>query len=423
LARDRTDHRQIANELGVRAILSGEVSQRGERLSVRVALVDAQSDRQLWGERYDRTEDDILAIEKDIANRICEALRVRLTGEQQTELVTSYTDNTQAYRAYKEARFWWNKRTQDGFTKASALYDEAIDIDPSYALAYAGKADCYLMAGLYFQPARETMPLAKEAIDAAFSIDPSLAEAHTARGYIRFIYDWDWACAERDFRKAIKLNPEYATAHHWYAVFLASQGRLDESLREIRRARELDPGSLIINTTHGLPYLFSRHYDRAIEQYRNTLAMDPTFIPARVELAWALMANHQYDEAIAEIQRVYEKAGRFPQAAGLLGAIHAAAGDREQARQELQTLTAMSEQQNVPALAFALIHAELGEYDAAFARIDQAFEARDGWLAFLAVSPDFDALRQDPRFDELLRRIGLGPLAGNRLSTAGERPE
>ncbi len=407
LAKDRTDHRQIAKELGVRAILSGEVSQRGERLSVRVALVDVRSDRQLWGERYDRTEDDILAIEKDIAKHISDTLRMRLTGTQRTGLVRSYTDNTQAYRAYKEARFWWNKRTQDGFDRAIALYDEAIRIDPSYALAYAGKADCYCLAGWYFRPAREVAPKVMEAVDAALAVDPQLPEAYPPRAWVRAFIDWDWAGAERDFRRAIKLNPDYATAHSFYSTFLAAQGRLDEAEDEIRRARELDPGSLIINKNLGVPYSFRRQHDRAIEQHRNTLAMDPTFIPARLALAAALKANHQYDEAIAEIQRVYEEVGRYPRAAGWLAAIHAAAGHHEQARQELRTLTALSRQQYIPAVAFAFIHAELGDYDAAFARMDEAFEARDSSLAFLAVSPWFDALRPDPRFDDLLRRVGL----------------
>ena len=407
LAKDRTDHRQIAKELRVRAILSGEISQRGERLSVRVALVDARSDRQLWGERFDRTEDDILAIEKDIAKRICEALRVRLTGEQKTELVRSYTENTQAYRAYKEARFWWNKRTEAGFRRAIDLYDEAIDIDPKYALAYAGKADVYCMAAYYFRPARDVAPKVLEAVDAALALDPQLPEAYPPRAWVRAFVDWDWAGAERDFKRAIKLDPDYETAHHWYSLLLGALGRLDDAEREIRRAHEIDPGSLIINRELSIPDLYRRKYDRAIKQLRNTLAMDPTFIPARMMLAATLKNAHRYDEAIAEIQRVYEEAGRFPRAAGWLGAFHAAAGHREQARQELRTLTALSKQQYVPATGFALIHAELGEYDAAFARLDEAFEARDGSLVFLAVSPWFDALRADPRFDDLLRRVGL----------------
>ncbi|UCG33671.1 MAG: protein kinase, partial [Phycisphaerales bacterium] len=410
LAKRDSDHREIARELEVRAVLSGKVTRRGGRLSVRVALVDAIDQRQLWGERYDRTENDILAVEKDIASQISDTLRLRLTGEQRTELVRSYTDNTQAYRAYKEARFWWNKRTQEGFRRAIELYDEAIRLDPNYALAYAGKADCYCLLGWYFRPPREAAPKAKEAIDAALALDSELPEAYPPLGWVRAIYDWDWPGAERAFQRAIELNPRYATAHHWYGVYLTTMGRFEDATREMQRAHELDPGSLIINRDVAGVLYFRRQFNEAEEQLQRTLEMDSSFVQVYETLGATHLATQEYDKAIAEFQVMHRLAGHFPRGAGLLGATYALAGQRDKAVEELRSLTELSSKgEYVPAIAFAYIHGALVNTNEAFEWMYKAVDEREASLPFLKVAPLFDAVRGDPRYDNLLRRIGFEP--------------
>jgi TolB-like protein/Tfp pilus assembly protein PilF len=412
----------VGREMSIAAVLTGRISARGDNLSVRAELVDVANDRQLWGERYNRKFADLLVLEEDIAKSISEALRLRLTGEEETRLTRRYTENAEAYRAYLQGRFWWNKRSQDGLRRAIEFFDEAIRIDSTYALAYAGKADCYCLLGWYFRPPRETAPKAKEAIDAALALDFELPEAYPPLGWVRALYDWDWPGAERAFERAIELDPRYATAHHWYGCCLLIPGKLEDATREISYAHELDPGSLIISSDLGVVRYNRRQFDEAVEQLQRTVEMDSSFAPAHMALGWTYLARQEYDEAIAEFHTMHRAAGHFPRGAGLLGQAYALAGQRGKALEELRSLTELSARGlYVPAIAFATIHGALGNMDEAFEWMDKAVDERDASLPFLKIGPGFDPLRGDPRFDELVRRVGMEP-APRPTSTARPLP-
>ncbi len=409
------DPLEIGRALNVRAVLAGRILHRNGNLTVGVELIDVANNSQLWGERYTGQAADILAIEENLAKDISQALRLRLKCKEKSWLARRYTDNADAYRAYLQGRFWWNKRTEEGFRKAIDCFNEAIEIDPAYALAYAGKADCYCLLGWYFRPPKEVIPTAKQAVERALEIDDTLAEAYSSLGWIHLVYDWDWSASERAFKRAIELEPRYATAHHWYAVLLMAMRRPEEAAREIHRARELDPGSLMINT-HLAAVDFARgEFNRAAEQFRGTIEMDSDFVPARVGLGWTLQATHDYDQAITEFQTVQELAGRRPRAVGLLGHTYALAGQRDKAIEELRVLTELSRRQYVPSVNFAMIHAGLGEMDQAFEWLDKAVEDREGFLLpYLTMSPWCDRMLSDPRLAKLLRRIGLEPSSAPR---------
>ncbi len=398
----------IASELNVRAVLTGRVRELDGRLIVRASLEDTKYRRQIWGEEYDRPRSDILTIERDIARRISDALRLQLSGEDVARRDKQHTDNPEAYMAYARGRFWWNKRTQGGFERAIALYDDAIRIDPNYALAYAGKADSYLLLGVYhYVRPRGAFPQALLAVQTALLIDNALAEAHTALGGIRIWSEWDWDGAETAFRRAIELAPKYPTAHHWYGWYLMAMQRHEEAAREMQRAQQLDPGSLIINRDVGSQYLFSRQLDRAIVQFRRTIEMDPNFATARLFLGQALRQKQLYEEAIAEFQKTIDLVGLVLEVVGDLAYTYALADRVDEALAELRRLTELSKERYVPAGSFALIHIGLGNKDQAFEWLEKAYENREYMVPLLNVSPAYDSLRSDPRFDDLLRRVGL----------------
>jgi serine/threonine protein kinase/tetratricopeptide (TPR) repeat protein len=406
---NESDLQRIAQELNVQAILTGRVAQRGEQLILSLELVDAKTENVIWSERYNRKQADLVSLQSDIARDVANKLQVKLSGAEEQKLTRNYTKNTEAYQLYLRGRFYWNKRTEEGYQKAIGYFQQAIDKDPNYALAYTGLADSYsFLSNQGFRPPTEVFPLAKAAATRAIALDDTLAEAHSSMGYIKLYYDWDWNVAEQEYKRAIELNPNYATPHHGYAYYLISIGRTEEAIAEIKKAEELDPLSLIINADHGEFYYFARRPDEAIEQLRKAVEMDSSYVRAHFLLARAYAQKGQCNEAIAEFQKARNLEDKV-EMLGALGQGYASCGRKDEARQILNELLEQSKQHYVSPHWIASIYAGLGEKDAAFDWLDKAFEARFGPLIYLKVNPIWDALRSDPRFAERLHRVGLAP--------------
>lgn len=404
------DPQQIGRELGVRAVLTGRVLHFGERLVVNAELIDVANESQLWGEQYNRKPADIFEVQEEISKEISQKLLSKLSGDEKKRLTKRHTHDTEAYGHYLKGRFYWNKRTEEGFRKGIEHFHQAIEVDPNYALAYAGLADSYILLVFYAaQNPGEAMAKAKAAAVTALKLDDSLAEAHTSLAYIHYVYDWNWPAAEKEFKKAIKLNPKYATAHHWYAFKLAAAGRHEDAIAEMKLARELDPLALIINTEVGWAYYFARQYDKAIEQYQKSLEMDPGFGAAHMFLGTAYVQQGRYDEGIAELLKAIELSGGGVGMDGLLGHAYARAGDKEAALKMSAELTQQPAGKYVSPYNLALIHAGLGEADTTLGLLNEACEHRSLFLAWLNVEPMFDSVRADPRFAELVKKIGLKP--------------
>jgi TolB-like protein/DNA-binding winged helix-turn-helix (wHTH) protein/Tfp pilus assembly protein PilF len=401
---------EIARELKVDAVVEGSVLRSGERVRITAQLIHAATDRHLWSESYERDLSDILALQSEVARAIVGEIRTKLTPQEQARLATARSVRPEAYQAYLKGRYFWNKRTEEGFNKGIEYFNQAIAIDPNYALAYVGLADCYNMLNGYdVLPPKDSAPKAKEAATKALKIDETLAEAHASLAYAIAQFDWDWSEAEREFKRAIELNPNYAQAHHWYALYLAMRGQSDEAMIEMRRAQELDPLSLIINANVGWLSYFARRDDQAIEQLQKTLEMDPTFSSAHVKLAWAYEQKEMPLQAIAEFQKVLSQSPDDPALRALLSHAYAVAGRRREAMRIMTELKRQSQRRYVSPYLIALIHAGLGEKDQAFAWLERAHETRCGWVGWLRVDPKLDPLRSDPRFTDRLRRLGLAP--------------
>jgi serine/threonine-protein kinase len=404
-----TDPVAVGKELGVQAVLTGRVAQRGDRLLISVDLVDVRHNRQLWGEQYNRKLADLLTVQDEISREITEKLRLRLSGEEKQRLTKRYTDNTEAYQAYLAGRYHWGRRTEDELKKAVDSFEQARAKDPAYALAYAGLADCYALMGDYgYLPPRDAFPKARAAAEHALQLDDSLAEAHTSLAFVKVQYDWDWAGAEREYRRALELNPNYATAHQWYSEYLSAMGRHEEALREIRRAQELDPLSLIIHAVVGRALYFARRYDDAVAQCRSTVEMDPNFGVPHLFLGRAYVQQGKYEEALAEFEEFHRLSGGSAILAEV-GHAQVLAGRRDEARQLLKELTQDPQQGKVAAGRIAYVYVALGDRDQAFAWLEKAYDEHSDTLVFLRVEPRYDSLRSDPRFADLLRRVGLPP--------------
>lgn len=402
------DPLEVGRVLNVRAVLTGRALQRGDTLVIKTELVDAADGAQVWGEQYNRKLQDIFAIEEEISRDISEKLKLKLSGEQKKRLAKRHTEKTEAYQLYLKGRYSWNKRTIEGLTRSIEDFNRAIEIDPGYALAYAGLADSYnILASYSAMPASEAFPKAKEAAERALELDETLAEAHTSLAFVRLGYEWDRRAAERGFKRAIKLNPGYATAHLWYAVTLAAMERLDEGLREIKRAQELDPLSLPINTNYGWLYYLARRYDEAIEQYRRTLELDPNYALARRRLGQAYEQQREYDKALAEFEAALSLSKGDTETIAAIGHLYAVSGKEQEARRVIRELVEMSGSRYIPSYFIARILIGLGERDRAFEHLEKAYEERYGFLSYLKVEPLFDSLRSDERFVDLARRVGL----------------
>ena len=381
---------------------------RGENLTIQTELVDVNKESQLWGEQYNRKMSDLLIIQKEIASEISERLRLRLTGNDQKRLSKGDTDNTEAYQLYLKGRYYWNKRTEEAVAKALDYYKQASDKDPAYALAYDGLADCLIAQAWYsFRPSKDVYPQAKTAARKALELDESLSEAHASLAFVLTNYDWDWPSAEKEYKRAIELNPKYAIAHHWHSDLLAAIGKLDQSFDEEKRAQELDPLSLIINTWLGWRLSFLKQYDQAIDQYRKALELDSTFVPAHWQLGLAYEQKTVYVQAIAEFQTAMTLSGRSPLYTASLAHAYAMVGNRSEVRKLLDELNEVSKRRYVPSYQLAVVYAGLDEKDSAFKLLENAYAERSGSLIYLNRDPRLKNLHSDPRFVDLVRRIGL----------------
>jgi len=404
------DAETVGRELGVRAVFKGRVTRVGENLAVSVELIDARNNDHIWGEQYSRKVSDIFALQGDIAKEITTALRMRLTGEDEKRMAKSYTANPDAYQDYLKGRYWWNKRNEDGFNKGREYFQQAIEKDPTYALAYSGLADSYsLLAEYGFVAPKESYPRAREAAQKALEMDDTLAEGHASLAWVKTIYEWDRSGGEKEFQRAIELNPAYATAHFWHSLTLASTGRSEEAIAEQKRALELDPLSLIINRVLALEFYYARHYDQAVEQEKLTLEMDPNFAFVHLQLGQAYVQKSMYKEGIAECEKELVVSPSHPYALAGLGYAYAAGGRSAEARKVMDRLNAISAQKYVPAISRVGVYVGLGDKEQAFEWLGKAYEDRSIGSSFatIKVDPIYDPLRSDPRFADLLRRMNL----------------
>ena len=401
----------IAKMLGVTNILEGSVQKSADQVRVNVQLINAMTDAHLWADSYDRKLTDIFAVESEIAKAIAETLQAKLTGSEQHALSSRPTENAEAHQFYLKGRYYWNKRNEEGLKKAIEYFKQAIDADPNYALAYTGMADSYSLLGFHGYgalPPTEAYPKAKIAAEKALQIDEALGEAHASLATVKENYEWDLIGAEKEYKRAIELNPKYATAHQWYGELLAVTERYPEAIAQIKQAQELDPLSLIINVNISWFFYFARQYDDALEQGRKTLDLEPNFASTHWMLGQAYRQKGMYEEAIAEFQKEVVSRGD-PVDTAVLGHAYAVAGNRAEAEKILKELTDLSKDRYVSPYFIALIYVGLNDKDEAFDRLEKAFAERSAGMVFLKVEPMFDPIRSDPRFQDLLRRVGLTP--------------
>jgi len=393
--------REIGRQLGVDTLLEASVQVIGNRLRITPKIINVSDGSQVWSSQYDRQMEDVFAIQDEIAREIVKALKITLLGEKEAPLLKSYTADSEAYQAYLKGRFYWNKRTAEGMTKSIEYFEQAIDKDPSYALAYVGIADSYItLAEWQYLPAKEAFPKAREAALKALEIDDSLGEAHASLAAIKQDFDWDWKGAEKEYQRAIELSPSYATAHQWYGEFLTTMGRYDEGMKEIRRARELDPLSLIISAIGGLHYYYARDYDKGIDQGQKTLEMDPDFSPAHGFLCWNYTGKGMYAEALREAQLANDQRLQWYN----MAIIYAKMNRPEEAR---RWLAEMLKHPQALEPSIATVYIQLGEDGEGWKWFEKAYNERSRDLVFLKVDPIYDNIRSDPRFQALLKKVGF----------------
>ena len=403
-----TDPLVAGKELGVRAVLTGRLLQRGDGLTISVELTDVRENKQLWGQQYEQKAVDLLVMQRNIVKDISANLRLKLSGAEQNRVNKHYTENSAAYQLYLKGRFYWNERTAEALKKSIDYFNQAIELDPGDALSWAGLADTFVLIPNYSAGApQEFYPKAKAAARRALELDETLAEAHTSLAQALFAYDWNFAESNREFQRALELNPNYATARHWYAnSVLLAMGRFDEAIAEGKRARELDPLSLIINADLGADYFYAGRFDDAIEQLRKTIEMDQNFYTARYFLGMAYAMKGAFPEAIAEYKRA-QLLSDDPFVLAYLGHAEAASGERSEALKTLAELEAIAKRRYVPAYSFAILYAAIGDKDQAFKWLERLYQDRAFDIAYLQVDPFFDTLRNDSRFTDLVKRVGL----------------
>jgi len=401
---------QIARDLNVDAIIEGSVTKSGDRIRITAQLVEGATDRHLWAESYERDLKDVLALQSEVARAIARQIEVKLTPREQALLETARPVDPEAYDAYLKGQYYLIRRTKEGISKGLEYFQQAVARDPGYALAHVGVADAYgLLARWGFMPGNTAFPQAKAAALRAVQLDDDLAEAHTALAVIKHYYDLDWPGAEEDYKRAIALNPNYPLAHDWYAILLTLRGRFEEAIAQVRWSERLDPLSLITSSQAGWVFYFAREYDRGIEAGRKGLELDPNHVPSHLYLGWSYEAKGMYPEAIGQYQKCMALSPGATAFKSFLGHAYAVSGRRKEAEQVLDELKARSGRDYFFPARLAAIDVALGNNDEAFALLDKALEERDISVTFIKVEPQFDPVRSDPRFKDLLRRVGLTP--------------
>jgi len=403
------DPQKAGNDLHVRAVVSGRLLQRGNTLIVRAELMNVATGGQLWGGQYSRKPEDVFALQ-DLSREISEKLRLQFTGDEKQRLTKRYTEDAEAYRLYLKGRYHWNKRSPESLQKAVEYFRKALDKDPAYSLAYAGLADTYAHLSFFNVVApREAMPKAKTAAEQGLEIDKDLAEAHVSLGYISFTYEGDWPAAGKHFEQALTLNPAYSRAHTFYAFYLSSLGRSEEALEVAKRALDLDPASPAVSHSLAVQLYLARKFERAIEQAYDTLEMDGNFAISYVVLGEVYLSKGMYRDGLSALEKYSALSRRNATSLAFLGYSHARLGERKEALRMIEELKAASQQSFVPALFVALVYAGLEDKDQAFTWLEKAYEERFNRLAYLKVEALWDPLRSDPRFADLLRRVGIPP--------------
>jgi TolB-like protein/Tfp pilus assembly protein PilF len=403
-----TDPQKAGRDLGVRAVLSGRLLRRDDTLVVRAELVNVSTGAQLWGGQYNRQMADVFVLQEHLAREISEKLRPRLSGTEKDRLSKRYTADAEAYQLYLKGRYFWYKRTPDGFLKAREAFQRAVDRDPNYALAYVGLADTYAQFSFFnVFPPREVMPKAKAAATRALEIDDHLAEAHIALGYASYIYDFDWTEAGKHFDRAKDLNPAAVRGDTFYPLFLSSQGKSQEAIAAAKSAFALDETSPAFSHSVAIQLYLAREFDQAIEQCRKTVELDPNFPIAYSVFASAYAGKGMQREALQAAEKYALLSHESAQALGLLGFVQAKLGQRADAQRTLEKLTADSKQSYAPAYYFALIHTGLEDKDHAFEALNKAYDERFARLAYLRQEAIWDTLRDDPRYSKLLSRVGF----------------
>jgi serine/threonine protein kinase/tetratricopeptide (TPR) repeat protein len=401
-----TDPVAVGKELGVRAVLTGRVVQRGDNLTISVELVDIRDNKQIWGEQYNRKVVDALALQQDISREISARLRVKLPGTDKQQLAGRNPGNAEAYQLYLKGRYYMLKGTEEGMTKAVEHFNRALELDPNYALAYAGLADAYYgFADVKYAP-RDSMPRMKAAVERALQLDGTLAEAHTSLAIVSVQYDWDWAKAESEFKRAIELDPNYVFAHHQYAWLMAMSGRQSEAINEFTRALQLDPLSVLITVDNNVPYVLSKQYDRGLEFAKKGEEMDPNFFLAHFVQGWIYDKKGDYEQSIARLQKARQLEDQ-PWIFCWLGHAYAASGDRQNAQRIISELAELSKRRYVSPYFTATVYAGLQDKEKTIEYLEKAYQDKSVWLVWLRVEDIFDFLRADPKFQDLLRRVGL----------------
>lgn len=402
-----THPQEVGQILNVKAVVMIRVITLDEKLIIRSELVKVSDGSQLWGEQYNRTPSDLLAVQEELAKAITENLKFKLTRNDQTNLSRHSAHNSEAYNLYLRGRYFWNKYSKEWVLKAIEVFKQAIALDSNYALAYCGLADCYFrLSNIHFPP-REVLPKAKEAALRAVEIDDDLAEAHASLGLLKVYYDYDWHGAEKEFRKALRLNPDLVLGHQRFGSYLTFMGRFEESIRHYEAALELDPFSLQINMNLATTYYLRGDYERAISHLRKTNELEPNYMPTRFVLGCAYIQQGRLEEAIEEFQGIYKLDEEAYLALGFMGYAHALAGQRAEAETLLNILEEIAQRKYLSPYSMLVIHLELGPEERVFERLEQLYDEHNDWLVWLKVAPELQRLRNHPRFKDLLRRIGF----------------
>jgi TolB-like protein/Flp pilus assembly protein TadD len=399
---------QIARELNVDAVVEGTVFRSGDQVRITAQLIEASADKHLWSQSYEGELRDTLALQSKVARAIADQIRINLNPQEQAALKNLEVVKPEAYESYLKGRYFWNKRTADGLKVALAYFNQAIDEDPKFARAYSGLADTYALLGDWeyaVMPPAEALPKAKAAAIQALELDSTLGEAHNSLAFSLDVFDWDLDLAGKEFRRAIELNPGYATAHQWYAAHLIVLGRNGEAIEEMRKAESLDPLSLIIGADLADFLVIAHSYDESIRESRKTIEMDPNFALAHNQLGQAYLQKHMPDEAIAELQKAVQLSGSSPTCMANLARAYVASGKRSEAVTLLNDLKKRSNSSYSHASEIAVIYVALGDTDQAMSWLEKGYEER--FNPSVLLRPGFDPLRSDPRFEDLLHRIGL----------------